>query len=305
MASEQNRTDLDAIGIDVGGTKTEVYFQTDDGFMSRTFPGGNVREQSTSHVAKLITTALQSCAEIDLSNAPRICVGAAGAGTADVQEDLFRELVRATQLAPRHLMVTSDARVAHKAAFVGGDAGVLIIAGTGSGCYAFEEERLIRAGGWGPALGDPGSGRSLGWAACRHLLSHIEAGTRDGLAVTMEWHLLGSKDNADISDILDLVYQKGYAISDLAPVLLHAMETSRVARQIVAEECRQLAEQALRIAGKLALQPHVFALTGGLTRHSGYLDVLTQALAARAPDAVITVSTRSPAEGAFEFAKEL
>ena len=90
MASEQNRTDLDAIGIDVGGTKTEVYFQTDDGFVSRTFPGGNVREQSTSHVAKLITTALQSCAEIDLSNSPRICVGAAGAGTADVQEDLFQ-----------------------------------------------------------------------------------------------------------------------------------------------------------------------------------------------------------------------
>ena len=52
-----------------------------------------------------------------------------------------------------------------------GDApGLVLIAGTGSVCYLFRDKTTLRAGGWGPQIGDEGSGYDIGLAAMKTVM---------------------------------------------------------------------------------------------------------------------------------------
>jgi glucosamine kinase len=60
------------------------------------------------------------------------------------------------------ILLCGDVEIALDAAFRGGT-GILVIAGTGSNVVGRAEDgRMHRAGGWGPAVGDKGSGHWIG-----------------------------------------------------------------------------------------------------------------------------------------------
>ena len=47
---------------------------------------------------------------------------------------------------------------------------VVCIVGTGSVAYLFRQQKTVRAGGWGPQIGDEGSGYAVGQAAMRRVM---------------------------------------------------------------------------------------------------------------------------------------
>nr|WP_232005318.1 N-acetylmuramic acid 6-phosphate etherase [Mycobacterium sp. 852002-53434_SCH5985345] len=98
-----------------------------------------------------------------------VIVGAAGAEAApDAARALGDALL--TSLRAERVAVTSDAVTAHAGA-LNGQAGVVLIAGTGVVALAIDAEgRWRRADGWGPWLGDEGGGAWIGAAGLRAAL---------------------------------------------------------------------------------------------------------------------------------------
>lgn len=94
-------------------------------------------------------------------------VGAAGAWLApDAARDLASSLAAATGA---QTAVASDVVTAHAGALDGG-AGVLLIAGTGAAALGIDSDGARLVDGWGPELGDLGSGSWLGREALRAVL---------------------------------------------------------------------------------------------------------------------------------------
>ena len=96
-------------------------------------------------------------------------MGAAGAlaapGAARALADALLASLRAQRIA-----VTSDAVIAHAGA-LGGEPGVVLVAGTGVVALAIDANGALRtADGWGPWLGDEGGGAWIGAAGLRAAL---------------------------------------------------------------------------------------------------------------------------------------
>lgn len=101
----------------------------------------------------------------------RLVVGVAGVGRRDEREQLLAAL-EDRDIADE-VMVETDAELALEDAF-GGGPGIILIAGTGSIAHGRGSAGIrARCGGWGPRIGDEGSGawigrRALGIVAAAH-----------------------------------------------------------------------------------------------------------------------------------------
>lgn len=291
-----------ALGADAGGSKVRLRWTDGMQTVEREMPSINLRRVSPAEAADVLAQAvLHALAGRPLAPDAVCCFGAAGAGTESVVDALRAGLTHRLGLPGSRILVTSDARIAHRAAF-GTRPGILIIAGTGSGCYAVgPDERLIRAGGWGPGLGDPGSGTALGQAATKALLTALESG-----------HLTPfSRDVADsmgvseptVSRVLDAFYDPGFHAARLAPTVLDAVESGDDdARCLVEEQVEALARQTARLTASLKERPDGIALVGGLMERESYVVQLRSALGALLPDLPVARSTQAPEEGALEWA---
>ena len=90
-------------------------------------------------------------------------------------ETTLRELVSGG------VIIAGDEQIALDAAFHGG-AGVLVIAGTGSHVTGrCADGSTVGAGGWGPVLGDEGSGTWIGLEAIRACLRARDRGVESCL----------------------------------------------------------------------------------------------------------------------------
>lgn len=154
------------IGIDGGGTSTRVALADATGriLASATGEGSAVRPADPSYsaerIAALVEQVRSSAGQIDALPPAVLLAGLAGGGQELSARAVERELSRLS-LATR-CVVVSDAEIALEDAF-GGGPGILLISGTGSAAFARTPGgQLERCGGWGPALGDEGSGAWLG-----------------------------------------------------------------------------------------------------------------------------------------------
>ncbi len=156
---------LIVVGVDGGGTKTRVMVADEHGKVlaeevgaaSAVQPGQ--AEASADVIAQLVREALINA---DLGHVrPRaLCAGVAGTGREDTREALWRALVELD--VADETVVHSDAAVALDDAF-GEGSGVMLIVGTGSMALGRGPTgRTARAGGWGPIIGDEGSGSWIG-----------------------------------------------------------------------------------------------------------------------------------------------
>ncbi len=199
-------------------------------------------------------------------------IGAAGAWAApDAATALARRLAERLG-AP--VVVASDVVTAHAGALGGGD-GVLLIAGTGAVALGIDGEGARLVDGWGPELGDLGSGSWLGREALRAVL-RASAGLGPSTALT-----------DSVSDVVgpatgipSWAAQEGALarrLAALAPLVLDAAAADDpVARGIADEAARLLTASALAASSDAA--PDI-ALHGGLTAHAWFRDTLSLALA--------------------------
>jgi glucosamine kinase len=164
-------------GVDGGGSKTHVIVaRADDGSVVAEAEGagsavapGHAAE-SARVIASTVATALGKIQEGDRALS-LVVVGVAGVGRKEERDNLAAALEDLD--VAEEVVVETDAEIALEDAFNGG-AGIILIAGTGSIAHGRGPTGIrSRCGGWGPKLGDEGSGawigrRALGIVAAAH-----------------------------------------------------------------------------------------------------------------------------------------
>jgi glucosamine kinase len=173
------------LGIDVGGDATKVVLVA-DGQVTRRFTAPPMNALLSADLTDQLT------ALIDSSDATAAGLGLPGMRSLDDAAVLGAELTRRTG---RPVRVTGDGKTAWLGAF-GGEPGIAVFAGTGSGAMGSDGERWARAGGHGFLLGDEGSAYWIGRAAVNAALRFEDGmGVEDGIG--FEYQAGGGADLRD------------------------------------------------------------------------------------------------------------
>ncbi len=154
------------LGIDGGGSKTSCVVGDETLLLgSGTAAGSNLIRVGEAAARQALAAAIrQACAVANVapSQIQRSCIGLAGAARPEIN-DAVRRIV--SELVAGEIEVVGDMLIALEAAF-GSGPGVIVIAGTGSLAYGRNGGgQTARAGGWGFAISDEGSGHWIGRAA--------------------------------------------------------------------------------------------------------------------------------------------
>lgn len=199
-----------------------------------------------------------------------IGVGAAGAWAApDAAAALAGLLADATEV---RVAVTSDVVTAHAGALEGAP-GTLLIAGTGAVALGVDAAGVRLVDGWGPDLGDLGSGSWIGREGARATLRARDAlGPATALSDAVSAHV---DPHPDPITWLAADIPTARQLATLAPLVLDAAaEGDAVAADIVAEAVRLLAASAVAAS----YRAFAVAVHGGLTDHSWFRAELERAI---------------------------
>lgn len=297
------------IGVDGGASKTAaIVVDEHEQILGRGLAGGSNHlrvgiEEATRNIERAVNIALVE-AGIAIKNVEYAYCGVAGSDHPVHRQRVIDSL---RIFFPRgNFIVDTDARIALTGA-VGFGAGVVIISGTGSvafGRNAAGEE--ARSGGWGPTLGDEGSGY---WIARQGLAAIVRAHDGRGFATKMTQLLCNEYDMCEPDELPRFVYAATTHVDDIARygklVIEAASEGDTVAREILASGGSELAECVLAIARRLHMADAEFpvAYVGGAF-HAGdlLLDPMRLRIQRDAPGATLQPPLRSPVEGAAMMA---
>jgi glucosamine kinase len=296
------------VGIDGGGSKTHAIVADESGnsLGEATGPGSAVKPGEEEASAEVIATAareaLENAGVADVT--PRVlCVGVAGVGRENAKEALWQALV-GREIASETL-VLPDTAIALEDAF-GDGPGVLLIAGTGSAAFGRSPAGTTgRCGGWGPIIGDEGSGAWIG----RRALSIVSAAADGREAQTA---LTGAVlTAAEVNEVTELIPWAASAsrerIASLAPVVfavadggdLRANAVVSLAVEELMLHIRALGQQLF--GDERAAIP--VALAGGLmTKGTMLRKRLEHRLRAAVPGAQVKAGPIVPARGAVRAA---
>jgi glucosamine kinase len=257
------------IGVDGGGTKTRAVLADERGkqLAEVTGAGSAVHpldvERSAGVIAAVVREALQEGKHTG-GAAKVLCVGVAGVGR-EPERSALREALSRENLA-NDVLVEPDFAVALDDAF-GDGTGILLVSGTGSAAFGRGPTgTTARAGGWGVAIGDEGSGAWIG----RRALSVVAAAS-DGREP--ETALTGAILNAlDLNEATQLIPWAASAspamLATLAPVVLTvASGGDQRANSIVSLAVEELALHVRALARRLFVDERAsvpVAMSGGL-----------------------------------------
>lgn len=142
------------IGIDGGGTKTKFVLYTSDGKVLKecTYPSCHILQVEEEVSKDILRKGIEELVTKD--EEVMIVAGLAGYG----QNQVYRQKIEkiCSQAFDHPYRIYNDVEIAVEAA-LGGNDGIVVIAGTGSIAFCKHNGETKRCGGWGYALGDEGS----------------------------------------------------------------------------------------------------------------------------------------------------
>jgi glucosamine kinase len=304
------------LGIDGGGTKTRCVLADETMVLATAISGGsNIVRLGETQARKAVHTAVrQVCATANISPAQisAICIGAAGAARPEIAAKIRTILAELTPgPALTSIEVVGDTVIALEAAF-GTGPGVIVIAGTGSIAYGRDASgHTARAGGWGFAISDEGSGHWIGRRAISAILRAHDQGLETALSamILQAWKL---------NTIDELVQQANSTPPPDFPrlfpiVLLAADQGDSIARDLLTDAGAKLAALAAFVVRRLA--PHApaatspvatspVAMTGSVFRQSPDVrQVFYTTLQTNFPGVEVRQDIVDPIEGALARAR--
>jgi glucosamine kinase len=296
------------VGVDGGASKTQVIvadgtgaeLATVTGVASAVRPGEAAN--SAEVIARLVGEALAACDQ-DEAKPSSLCVGVAGVGR-DAEYSAFEEALSKRALADE-VVVLPDAVIALNDAF-GENAGIVLIAGTGSMAYGRgPSQKMARCGGWGPVCGDEGSGAWIG----RKALS-VVTGSADGREP--ETALLGAMlRHLELESPDELIpWAAGATPRDFAqlatPVMTVAATGDLRANSLLTLATEELVVHVRTLARQLFTDERAavpVALAGGMLGRGSWLRRLVELrLKSAVPGMVLHAEDVVPARGAVKTA---
>jgi len=294
------------LGIDGGGTKTTCVVADETSVLaSATTGGSNITRHGDARVREALHAGVRAAcaaAKVDPSRIESACVGLSGAGRAEVRDavaTMLEEVVRG------RVQVVSDLETTLQAAF-GEGPGVITIAGTGSIAYGRDSRgQTARAGGWGLAISDEGSGQWVGRTAVSAVLGAKDAGEEPPLLETILklWKLtsldeLLRRANASPPPDFSSLFPAVRAAADAGdPLARHRLQQA-------GSELAALAGNVIRrLFGGTGSVP--VAMEGSVFRQSELVrQVFYNKLNAEFPHATVNPTVVDPVRGALELARK-
>ena len=296
------------LGVDGGASKTAAMVIDDSGKSLGSGvagPSNHLRvgiETAARNIERAVNKALVA-ADVASREIHWAYCGIAGADHPAHRQEVVDSL---SIFFPRgNFTVDNDARIALTGA-IGFGGGVVVIAGTGSVAFGRNEEGAeARAGGWGPIIGDEGSGYGIARAG---LAAIMRAHDGRGPATKMT-EMLKERYDMKPEDLPPFVYATTTQTDDIARygmlVVQAAQDGDATATAILEQAGGELASAALAVARRLHLIKSAFpvAYVGGAFRAGDVLlGPMREALLAEAPQAQIGPPKQTPVEGAAQMA---
>lgn len=251
MAVERRRERLNAVGVDLGGTWIRVAAVSSEGTRLRSFKS---RAPELAELPEFLRKLWQRWG-VTRVQVSALVVATRGVWTAPERRRHERRLGALA----RKVTVLSDAQAAYLGA-LGERPGLLVLAGTGSIVVGRTSRgRWVRRGGFGPLLGDEGSAFWIG---------------REWLRATTQ-----GEDFEPVRRMIRAPDPIARIASVAVKVLSLARRRKRLARRIVADAQRHLANLAAEAARDLKLPPPItVSWAGGLLDDPEFRGGLTRAL---------------------------
>jgi len=246
ISSTMDGTRSYVVGLDGGGTKTAIQFADSQGKVLAESVGGptNFQISGVDGAAKTIVDLIETCCHTvgcASSQIGSVVAGLTGAGRTSDQQRMsegIRAYAQKRSVYLRDLAVESDARIAMEGAFLG-DAGIIVIAGTGSIVYGKDKQGVMhRAGGWGRLIRDEGSGYRIGQDGIRAVARMIDGVSDKTSLAGMVGDEFGLRTQ---EEIIKAVYKDGFDLASLAPLVIRAAaRRDRIAVEILASAAAEV-----------------------------------------------------------------
>jgi glucosamine kinase len=203
--------------------------------------------------------------------------------------------------------VAADMVIALEAAF-GGEPGVIVIAGTGSIAYgANAQAQTARAGGWGFAISDEGSGHWIGRQAVGAVLRACDEGVspEDSSLLTGIMKLWGLRTVEEIVLAANAAPPPNFAA--LFPIVLAASDRGdAIAEKLLRRAGAELAGLTEIVAARLfaGTPPVPVAMSGGVFANSARVrEAFYHTLRNECPGAAVRPAVVEPVYGALARAR--
>jgi N-acetylglucosamine kinase-like BadF-type ATPase len=297
------------LGVDGGGTKTHAVIADARGRMVGEGMAGpsNPLRVGVGQAAAAVREAFHLA--LTAAGARRSDIAAAHVGLAGVRREDLRERMREelSSLGVGPVEVSTDAEIALHGA-TDGEPGLVLIAGTGSICCGKNARgRRACAGGWGPIVGDEGSGS---WIARRALQAVARATDGRGRETSLVEPCLEYFNVAAAEDLSTAIYSPSMTndrIAGFAKFVVEAAgEGDEAAQEIMQEAARELAAVACAVIRKLRMERDAFqvAYVGGVfVSDTHVLAPLAESINAVAPRAYLARPRLPPALAAANMAR--
>jgi glucosamine kinase len=296
------------LGLDAGGTSTRAALADDRRVLGRAKSGSIKVMRVSAAVAEANLRALlddvAKSSGVPITEVTSTCIGTAGNTVSTVTGWIWQTL---GPMLRGDLIVCGDVEIALDAAFPG-EAGVLVMAGTGSNTLGRTSKgELTTVGGWGPLLADEGSGHWIGLRALRAAIrEHDEQGSSKLLnALAAQWKI----------DTLEQVVEVAHANPppDFAALTRTVVEVAaqgnRLAQSVLVGGGRALGEDAsLALRKVLTLEPAAprrVAFTGSVLENISMVrDAMIAEIEREHPGAQVLPNAVDPTEGALWRARQ-
>src|SRR5579872_841525 len=293
------------LAIDGGGTKTSCVIGNENSVLGTgASSGSNVLRVSEHQARQAIETAVQlACAEARISprSIDRTCIGVAGGARPDAAAAIRQILA---DLASGQIEVVGDMVIAMEAS-AGSGPGVVVIAGTGSIAYGRNSAgQTARAGGWGFAISDEGSGSWIGRKAVSAAMRAFDEGRGTALleAAIKSWNL-----NSREELIVTANAQANPDFAGLLGTVVAAAEADDpAAHDVLAEAGAELATLAKIVIRRIFQERENIpvAMSGGVFGNSALVrQVFYNNLRLDFPNAAVNANVVDPVQGALQLAR--
>ena len=296
------------VGLDSGGTKTECWLGDETRILGKskttTVKLTRVSQEVATARLRHLLAEVSAQSGVPLSAITRTCVGVAGFSIAEVREWAHRVV---SQMVSGEVIVCGDEEIALDAAFRGGP-GILVIGGTGSAVIGrCADGTRYKAGGWGPGIGDEGSGFWIGREAVRRAFEALDRDEPSTLleAIRIAW---GVKDLGETVSFANA--KPGPDLSALTPVVVGCADAGdSIACQILEKAGEELARQVAIVWAKMEFHGETsarVAYTGSVVEKIVFArESMQRSLAERFATLTIGDSAIDSMDGAMWRARQL
>jgi N-acetylglucosamine kinase-like BadF-type ATPase len=297
------------LGVDGGGSKTACVVGSESSVLASAQSGpsnitrvGEVRARESLHEAIRRACA---AARIDPRQLRYACIGAAGAGRAEIAS-VVRNM--AAEVIPGEIEVVGDMQIALQAA-LGEGPGVIVIAGTGSIAFGRDAQgKTARAGGWGFAISDEGSAHWIGRTAVAAVLRSADQSDLSAQQTSPLFREMKSIWKLESLEELAGTANSNPDFATLLPTILAAADSGdELAQQVLAQAGRELARLASIVMRRLFSEQHAtvpLAMAGGVFRHAPMIrELFYNEVRTAHPHVVLNPEVVEPVQGALQLAR--